>query len=55
MQLMAENGLESYPRVSLARMRLAQECNSSRRDLVKSKQSLRKVQIDVEGSMGPYY
>ena len=29
--------------------------SSSERDLVESRQSLEKVQIDVEGSMGPYY
>ena len=28
---------------------------SSRRDLVKSRKTLRKVQIDVEGSIDPYY
>ena len=28
---------------------------SSGRDLVESRQFLRKVRIDVEGSMGPYY
>ena len=29
--------------------------SSSRRDLVESRQFLRKVWIDVEGSRGPYY
>jgi len=29
--------------------------SSSERDLVESRQSLKKVRIDVEGSMGPYY
>ena len=31
------------------------EISGSERDLVESSQSLEKVQIDVEGSMGPYY
>ena len=35
-------------------MRVA-EISSSRSDLVESRQFLRKVRIDVEGSMGPYY
>ena len=29
--------------------------NNRERDLVESRRSLKKVQIDVEGSMGPYY
>ena len=29
--------------------------SSSERDLVESRHSLKKVWIDVEGSMGPYY
>ena len=36
------------------RMRVA-EISSSKSDLVESRQFLRKVRIDVEGSMGPYY
>ena len=35
-------------------MRVA-EISSSRSDLVESRQFLKKVRIDVEGSMGPYY
>ena len=31
------------------------EISGSERDLVESRQSLEKVRIDVEGSMGPYY
>ena len=46
-QLMAEGRSESA--LGKPRMRLVE------RDLVKLKQSLRKVRIDVEGSMGPYY
>ena len=53
MQMMAESLWESalgqaYDEISL-------ESNISRRDLGKSKKSLRKVQRDVEGTMGPYY
>ena len=32
-----------------------QRISSDKRDLVESRQSLRKVRIDVEDSMGPYY
>ena len=53
MQLMAESRSESaleqaYDEISL-------ESSISRRDFVNLKQSLRKVQIDMEVSMGPYY
>jgi hypothetical protein len=36
-------------------MRVAEISSSSRSDLVESRQFLKKVRIDVEGSMGPYY
>ena len=37
------------PRMSIAVI------SGSESDLVESRQSLEKVRIDVEGSMGPYY
>ena len=35
-------------------MSIAEDSNSEI-DLAESRQSLKKVRIDVEGSMGPYY
>ena len=40
---------QGKPRMSIAVI------SSSGRNLVESRQSLKKVRIDVEGSMGPYY
>ena len=36
------------------RMSIVEDSNSER-DLVELRHSLKKVRIDVEGSMGPYY